>query len=100
MTEVRVGRPVRWVDRAGLALAILLAALLWLVIGLRVQAEFRGAAEEAFRTTATLARTTESQVAGRLRSLDAILRYGAAFYADDPNGFSVNRWIGIVAGPC
>lgn len=92
--QVRVGRPGRWIDRAGLALGLLCTGILWLVIGLRIDGEFRHASAVAHRTTSTLARTLEAEVAGRLRTLDTILRYGRVLRAADPAGFSVPAWIG------
>ncbi|TDH62215.1 response regulator [Dankookia rubra] len=93
--EVQVGRPARWLDRAGLGLAALLVATVWLLVGLGIRAEFRRAADQAAESGAILARTLEAEIAGRLRTIETILRYGAALQARDPAGFTVRDWIGI-----
>ncbi|MFC7475832.1 PAS-domain containing protein [Dankookia sp. GCM10030260] len=93
--EVQAGRPAHWMDRAGLALGLGLVALVWLLVGLGIRAEFRRASDTAWQATATLARTLEAEVAGRLRTIETILRYGSALHARDPAAFAVPDWIRI-----
>ncbi|WP_431271283.1 PAS-domain containing protein [Dankookia sp. P2] len=85
-------------DRAGLGLAGLLLAAVWVLVGLGIRAEFRRATERTMESGATLARTLEAEVAGRLRTIDTILRFGAAMHARDPAGFALRDWIGIDPG--
>ncbi|TCZ64368.1 PAS-domain containing protein [Roseicella aquatilis] len=91
--------PTRWMDRAGLACVLVLAALVWLLVGGTIREEFRAAEERAERITATLARTLESEIAGRLRQLDSVLRFGGALYLRGPGNFSVVDWTGIDPDP-
>ncbi|HEY0418011.1 MAG TPA: hypothetical protein VGC80_00685, partial [Acetobacteraceae bacterium] len=93
--EVQVGRPARWMERAGLGLAALLIALVWLLVGLGIRAEFRRATDRTQQASATLARTLEAEVAGRLRSIETLLRFGGALQARDPAGFNLRDWLGI-----
>ena len=84
----------RW---AGLALAALALAGLWLAIGLTIRAHFRNAADLALRETANLARILEAQVAGKIEAIDATLRFGQTLFARDPARFSLGPW-SVVGG--
>ncbi|WP_165838776.1 PAS-domain containing protein [Roseicella frigidaeris] len=96
---VKSGRPARWKHRAGLAVAAALLLLLWLLVHLAVQAEFRRAAETGWRQSTILARSLESSVANRLRGIESLLRFGAALLARDPAGFSIPAWLAIDPDP-
>ena len=76
-----------------------LVLLLWLLVHIAVQSEFRRAAKAGWQSSATLARTLEASVAGRLRGIESILRFGAALHARDAAGFSIPAWLGIDPDP-
>lgn len=82
-------------DRAGLALATLLIVVVWVLVYAGILTECRRAADLALQANATLARPLEAEVAGRLRTIEALLRFGGALHARDPSGFTVRGWTGI-----
>ena len=64
-----------------LALAV---AVLWVAIGLTIQAHFRHDSNLALRETANLAQILEAQVAGKIDAIDATLRFGQTLFARTP----------------
>ncbi|MFZ4406796.1 MAG: PAS-domain containing protein [Paracraurococcus sp.] len=72
-----------------------MVAFIWIAVWLGIAAEFRRATDAALQDTATLARTLEAEVAGRLRNVETILRFGSALHAQDPDRFSPAAWIAV-----
>lgn len=81
-----------------LATVLVLIGLLWLLIGLFIQDEFRRESREALNTTAQFALALDAQITGRIDTIDARARFAQSVYEADPEHFRFGDWAGLGSG--